>query len=138
MIEMKTIWLFLYAETSQSGTLSDSSLNGWICLMNIMTRLFVHTHSETCKLFFFVIHSFFHHSLFIIFHWMSFHCGLLIGSSLKHIPSIRLFLLWMELQKPDGYRPKVFNLIIISLSPSSIWCLKYPWTHPPCTLYSWM
>ena len=62
-------------ESSQSGILSDSCLNGWLCLMNLITRVFIHTLSES-------------------------------NGSTRHMATIRLFMMWLELQKADGFRPK--------------------------------
>lgn len=74
------------SDSSQSGILSEGCLNGWVCLFNLITRVLIHTYTDpsTCSRLWF-----------------------LVDLSLRHVATIRLFLLWLELQKPDSFRPKV-------------------------------
>lgn len=74
------------ADSSQSGVLSEGCLNGWVCLFNLITRVLIHTYTDPS---------------------MCNRRRFLVDMSLRHIATVRLFLLWLELQKADGFRPKV-------------------------------
>lgn len=88
-----------WLESSQSGILSDSCLFGWLCLMNLITRVFIHTLSDSSTDYVFLLIS---------------------DGSTRHMATIRLFMMWMELQKADGFRPKVSHIGVRSSSVHGI------------------